>query len=146
MVKFDYEVENVIIPSFLFRNLTADLSSCAKESGARQTTILLIIRIRWAAGKLMFARLSPSYLIICRVYVFWCRQWLLLIELKITVITSSFGLPGPPSPSPAPSTTAQPSSPVRAHHLYLSEKKKLRGVPQGFSASYVVSVLGAFVP
>ena len=39
--------KNVIIQSFLFRNLTADLSSCAKESGARQTTILLIIRIRW---------------------------------------------------------------------------------------------------
>ena len=108
--------------SFLFRNLTADLSSCAKESGARQTTILLIIRIRWAAEILMFARSILS----SRFWVFWCRQWLLLIELKITVITSSFGLPAPPSPSPAPSTTAQPSSPVsRDHHLYLSEKKKL---------------------
>merc|ERR1712078_823725 len=35
-----------ILEAICARNLTADLSSCTKESGARQTTILLIIRIR----------------------------------------------------------------------------------------------------
>ena len=49
---------NVIKTSSLFRNLTADLSSCAKESGARQTAILLIIRIRWAAADVLLQTLS----------------------------------------------------------------------------------------
>ena len=41
-----------------------------------------------------------------RIYVFWCRQWLLLIEIKITVITATFGLTASPPPTAAPTTTA----------------------------------------
>ena len=49
---------------------------------------------------------SDSSWNIIRVYVFWSRQWLLLIEIKITVITATFGLPVSPPPTPPPGTAA----------------------------------------
>jgi len=86
------EETNTILGEICARNLTADLSSCAKETRQITGTVtILIVRIR--------------------IYIFWCQQWLLLIELKITIITATFGLSSPSSsptpPAPAPSTSTR---------------------------------------
>jgi len=93
------------------RNLTADLASCAKETRQITTTVtILIVRIR--------------------IYIFWCRQWLLLIELKITIITVTFGLPSSPSPSPpspAPPTSTRRTA-RRVNEVLTNLKNKRMGV------------------
>lgn len=48
-------------------------------------------------------------MVVFRIYVFWCRQWLLLVEIKITVITTTFGLTASPSPTSAATTTTTSS-------------------------------------
>merc|ERR1712013_333862 len=79
------EDTNAILTEICARNLTADLSSCAKET--RQITGTVTIQI-----------------VRIRIYIFWCRQWLLLIELKITIITATFGIS---SPAPTPPTSTR---------------------------------------
>ena len=44
-----------------------------------------------------------------RIYVYWARQWLLLIEIKITVITATFGLTASPPPATSETTSATSS-------------------------------------
>jgi len=65
-------------------NLTADLASCAPESSGRQLTITLrIVRIR--------------------IFLFWCFWWrVTVIEIKIVILTVSFGV----EPTPPPTTIA----------------------------------------
>lgn len=95
-----------ILAAICARNLTADLASCAKES--RQITVTVTVRI-----------------IRIRIYIFWCRQWLLLIELKITVITVTFGLPASPTPPTAspPTTVATKRTARRMVNEILKQMK-----------------------
>jgi len=95
-----------ILAAICARNLTADLASCAKES--RQITVTVTVRI-----------------IRIRIYIFWCRQWLLLIELKITVITATFGLPAVPAPPTAspPTTVATKRTARRMVNEILKQMK-----------------------
>ena len=44
-----------------------------------------------------------------RIYVYWARQWLLLIEIKITVITATFGPTASPPPATSETTSAASS-------------------------------------
>merc|ERR1712227_1036508 len=67
--------------------LESDLDSCQKET--RQGVVIAIIQIRF--------------------YVFWCGWFqVTIVEIKITIIVVTFGLPAP-SPAPTPAvTTAGP--------------------------------------
>merc|ERR1719431_2159518 len=61
------------------KTLDSDLGSCAKEDSRQVVVTITIVRIRF--------------------YVFWCGWFqVTVVEIKITIITISFGLP--PSPSP----------------------------------------------
>eukprot|EP00092_Neocalanus_flemingeri_P035400 GFUD01038515.1.p1 GENE.GFUD01038515.1~~GFUD01038515.1.p1 ORF type:complete len:597 (+),score=185.24 GFUD01038515.1:22-1812(+) len=75
--------------------LEDDLNSCAKE-GSRQvvTVTFTIVRIRF--------------------FVFWCGWFrVFVVEIKITIITISFGLPPAPTP-PSPPTVAPSPVPTAA--------------------------------
>jgi len=89
------------------KTLKKDLDGCAKEDSSRQVTITLtIVRIRF--------------------YVFWCGWFqVTVVEVKITIITISFGIPPiipPPSPPPAPSPVAT-SAPGGRHIVKQMIKK-----------------------
>jgi len=102
------EDTNAILTEICARNLTADLSSCAKET--RQITGTVTIQI-----------------VRIRIYIFWCRQWLLLIELKITIITATFGISSPPSPSsPAPTPPTSTRRTARRLNEVLANLKNKR--------------------
>jgi len=70
-------------------SLEADLDSCQKES-SRQTVTLAIVRIRF--------------------YVFWCGWFQVqVVEIKITIITITFGITATTTTTAAPVTTVAPS-------------------------------------
>merc|ERR1712227_487906 len=83
--------------------LESDLDSCQKET--RQGVVIAIIQIRF--------------------YVFWCGWFqVTIVEIKITIIVVTFGLPAP-SPAPTPAvTTAGPGRNLKklvAKHLLLTK-------------------------
>merc|ERR1711973_424687 len=83
--------------------LESDLNSCQKET--RQGVVIAIIQIRF--------------------YVFWCGWFqVTIVEIKITIIVVTFGLPAP-SPAPTPAvTTAGPGRNLKklvAKHLLLTK-------------------------
>merc|ERR1712235_43071 len=83
--------------------LESDLDSCQKET--RQGVVIAIIQISF--------------------YVFWCGWFqVTIVEIKITIIVVTFGLPAP-SPAPTPAvTTAGPGRNLKklvAKHLLLTK-------------------------
>ena len=110
-------------PPFLFFSptLESDLDSCQKES-ARQSATLTIVTIRFVILILPTNAFQPKYkaytliliYLYCkfyffyfiRFYVFWCGWFQInIVEIKITIITVTFGLPSPTS-APTPTTTS----------------------------------------